>query len=338
MPPRHRRSADRVPAPPKVPDAETIVLPRVVDQGRDPGLTVLLPRSAPIVAQPSPGLADLAKRHGLRPAGKRPGFIAYLGQVWRFRAFIGSYANGRLVAQFSSARLGQVWQVLTPLLNAAIYYLIFAVVLNTDRDIENFVGYLCIGVFIFSFTHSAVTSGVDSIGRQLGLVRAMMFPRAALPVAMTLTHIQGLLVSMGVLMGIVVFTGDPVSVNWVLLLPALALQAVFSLGLAMLVARIGVQVPDVRQLMPYLMRTWMYFSGVLYSVRLFDNLPPALETVATVNPMLVYIELVRYALLESPVLASAPNELWLLGGGWALFALVVGYVYFWFGEPEYGRG
>jgi teichoic acid transport system permease protein len=137
----------------------------------------------------------------------------------------------------------------------------------------------------------------------------------------------------------VLLTGDPLTIDWVLLLPALGLQTVFSLGAALLVARIGVQIPDIRQLMPYIMRTWLYGSGVLYSVQMFtDHLPPAAAAVAHANPMLIYIELARHALLENSPLSSPPSELWLVGGGWALLLLVVGSVYFWLGEPEYGRG
>jgi teichoic acid transport system permease protein len=144
---------------------------------------------------------------------------------------------------------------------------------------------------------------------------------------------------MAVLIGIVLITGEPVTVKWLLVIPALLLQSVFNTGLALAVARLGAKVTDLKQVMPFVIRTWMYASGVLYSVQHFaDNLPAAATLIVKVNPLLVYIELARAALLESSPLALSPIQMWLLGVGWALVAGVGGFLYFWRGEQEYGRG
>jgi teichoic acid transport system permease protein len=56
--------------------------------------------------------------------------------------------------------------------------------------------------------------------------------------------------------------------------------------------------------------------------------------------MLVYIDLMRYALLDQDpkTLPAPPSEMWPLAIGWALLVGVAGFVYFWRGEKEYGRG
>jgi teichoic acid transport system permease protein len=283
--------------------------------------------------------AELAARHGLSVAGARPSLLSYVRRVWAYRHFIATYANAKLAASFTTARLGRLWQLLTPLTNAAVYYLIFGIVLNTADRVPNFIAYLCTGLFVFNFTQTVVSSGVQSISGNLGLIRALHFPRASLPLAVTLTQLQNLLAAMVVLIGIVLVTGEPITVQWLLILPALLLQSVFNAGVAMVMARLGAKVTDLKQVMPFVLRTWMYASGVLYSVELFTlHLPPWAATVARVNPLLVYIELMRDALLKSPPLASPSWQLWLLGLGWAMVAGIGGFIYFWRGEQEYGRG
>lgn len=283
--------------------------------------------------------AQLAARYGLRAAGAQPTLPAYVRQVWSYRHFIVAYANAQLTVSFSSARLGRIWQVLTPLTNAAVYYLIFGVVLNTKEHIPNFIAYLCTGLFVFNFTQTVVLAGTKSISGHLGLIRALRFPRACLPIAVTLMQLQNLVAAIVVLIGIVLATGEPVTVTWLLVIPALLVQAVFNAGLALALARVGSKITDLKQLVPFLMRTWMYASGVLYSVDNFvKHLPPLMATVMQVNPLLVYIEVVRAALLDDVVLTASPPRLWLLAGAWALVAGVAGFVYFWRGEQEYGRG
>lgn len=293
------------------------------------------------VADPDSGLtgAQLAARYGLTSAGARPSLPSYVRQLWSYRHFISAYANAKLVASFSNARLGRLWQVLTPLTNAAVYYLIFGVVLGTRGDIDNFIAYLCTGLFVFTFTQSVVSGGVQAISGNLGLIRALHFPRACLPIAVTLTQFQHLLASIVVLAGIVLVDGEPLTVEWLLILPAILLQAVFNAGIAMALARLGSKATDLKQVVPFVMRTWMYASGVLYSVQNFEqHLPPLAATLVEANPLLIYIELARHSLMESVVLVSPVPQLWLLAVGWALLVGLGGFIYFWRGEQEYGRG
>ncbi|MFG1951453.1 ABC transporter permease [Micromonospora sp. NPDC048830] len=293
------------------------------------------------LADPDAGLtqAQLAARYGLRVAGERPSLAEYTRRLWAYRHFIAAYSNAKLVASFSNARLGQLWQVLTPLTNAAVYYLIFGVVLN-QNSIPNFIAYLTAGLFIFNFTQTTVQNGTQSITSNLGLIRALHFPRACLPLAVMLTQFQQLLASLLVLVGIVLVTGEPLTVEWLLLVPTVLLQAVFNAGLTMTVARMGAKIADLKQVMPFVLRTWMYGSGVLYSVALFEERLPGWATrLVEANPMLVYIELARHALLEgAPLLSSSMLQAWAYAVGWALLMGVGGFIYFWRGEQEYGRG
>ncbi|NEE13987.1 ABC transporter permease, partial [Streptomyces sp. SID7499] len=78
--------------------------------------------------------------------------------------------------QYSQAKLGQIWQIMTPLLNATVYYFIFGVLMNTKHGVEDFVPFLVTGVFIWTFTASSITAGTRAISGNIGLVRALHFP------------------------------------------------------------------------------------------------------------------------------------------------------------------
>jgi teichoic acid transport system permease protein len=92
----------------------------------------------PVTGEP---LAALAAQYGLHPSSARPGLVSYLSRVWQRRHFILAYATARNVSMYTEARLGQLWQVLTPLLNSAVYYLIFGILFKADRGISNYTAY-----------------------------------------------------------------------------------------------------------------------------------------------------------------------------------------------------
>ncbi|GAA1750347.1 MULTISPECIES: ABC transporter permease [Streptomonospora] len=290
--------------------------------------------------RPDPEAAHLAAEHGLSVSGARPGLVEYLRRLWQHRYFIGEFARARSSAKYTRARLGGLWFVLTPLLNAAVYYLIFGLLLGTSRGVADFVSFLVTGVFVFTFTRNTMTSGVKSISGERGLIRALHFPRAVLPLTQVTIQLRQIAISMVVLIVIVVARGNYPDWGWLLVVPVLALQLMFNTGLAMWAARLGSKSTDAAQWLPFVLRAWMYGSGVLYLVedRAADA-PPWVLHLLDMQPAAVYIDLMRFALMNTENFGTEylPDHVWLLALGWALLSLFAGFVYFYRAEEEYGR-
>ncbi|MFJ7202761.1 ABC transporter permease [Streptomyces sp. NPDC098789] len=290
---------------------------------------------------PQPDIEELAAAHGLTLSGARPSLPSYIGQLWQRRHFVMSYATARMASTYSTAKLGQVWHLVTPLLNAAVYYFIFGIIMKASHGVPNYLPFLITGVFVWDFIGSSINAGTRAVHSNLGLVRALHFPRASLPLSSVIQLFQQLLVTMGALVVLLVCFGQLPTLNWFLVLPTLFLMAVFCAGCAMIMARLGSKNPDVSQLMPFVLRTWMYSSGVMWSISDMlkkDHLPHWVTTVLQTNPAAVYIDLMRYALIDSTKVSSLPHHVWLIAIGWALVAGVGGFIYFWKAEEEYGRG
>jgi teichoic acid transport system permease protein len=270
----------------------------------------------------------------LQRAGARLPVDEYTRRLWQRRWFVAAYSSASNAIGYEGNFLGQAWQLLTPLLNILVYYLIFGLLLHTNRGIPNFIAFLSVGVFIFTFCTRSLTSGAKAITANAGLVRALQFPRAVLPLSITVVALLRLLYSLLVLIPIVLISGEPLTWNWLQLAPAIALQAMFCLGLAFVVARLGAQVPDMTEILPFVSRIWMYTSGVMYSVTVFGSRFGWAAGIMTLNPGYVFLALARHALLiGSP--ATLVN--WLVALAWAVGTLVMGYLYFWRGEEAYGN-
>ncbi|MFF5932728.1 ABC transporter permease [Streptomyces sp. NPDC012508] len=297
--------------------------------------------SAPPSADDGLPPAELAAKYGLSVSGARPGFFEYIRQLWGRRHFILAFSSAKLTAQYSQAKLGQLWQVATPLLNALVYFLIFGLILDAGRGMETkvYIPFLVTGIFVFTFTQSSVMAGVRAIAGNLGLVRALHFPRASLPISFALQQLQQLLFSMIVLAAVAIAFGSYPSLSWLLLIPALFLQFVFNIGLAMIMARMGSKTPDLAQLMPFVMRTWMYASGVMFSIPvMLADKPAWIADVLMYNPAAVYMDLIRFALIDGYGAENLPSHVWATALGWALAVGIGGFVYFWKAEERYGRG
>ncbi|MER6737359.1 ABC transporter permease [Streptomyces puniciscabiei] len=285
--------------------------------------------------------AQLAAKYGLAVSGARPSLPGYVRQLWGRRHFILAFSQAKLTAQYSQAKLGQLWQVATPLLNAGVYYFIFGVILHASRGLSQdvYIPFLVTGVFVFTFTQSSVMSGVRAISGNLGLVRALHFPRASLPISFSLQQLQQLLFSMIVMFVVAIGFGSYPSPGWLLIVPVLLLQFLFNTGLALIVARMGAKTPDLAQLMPFVLRTWMYTSGVMFSInKMMEGRSEIAVRLLQVNPAAVYMDLMRYALIDGYGASNLPPHVWAIALFWAVAVFAGGFVYFWKAEERYGRG
>ncbi|MEV0151597.1 MULTISPECIES: ABC transporter permease [unclassified Nonomuraea] len=288
-------------------------------------------------------LAKLAARYGLRRAIARPRFPVYVRQLWERRHFILTYATSRNVSKYSNSALGQLWQVLTPLLNAGIYYVMFGLILGGRGQIENYPAFLLTGMFVFTYTQRSVTAGAKSISGNLSLIRALHFPRASLPLAYTIQELQQLAISMGVLLVIVLITGEPITLFWLMVPVVLVFQTMFNVGAGLVIARMGASMRDLNQLLPFITRTWLYASGVFFSIQEkvvgSAHLPQwVADVMYYANPAASYIEFMRDILITKGGGHNPPESVWISCVFWAVFALCFGFWYFWRAEERYGRG
>ncbi|GAA6525250.1 ABC transporter permease [Intrasporangium sp. DVR] len=277
--------------------------------------------------------AALAQRHELMQIGVRPPLATYVRDIWRKRNFIWTLASSQAYAAHQKYLLGQVWAVLNPLLLVASYYVIFGLLLNTRRGTENYLGFLTIGIFLFSFIASSMTSGAKAITSNIGLVRSLRFPRAVLPISVALTQLIHTLPALGVLLLLMIVTGEPLQLEWLMLPVAIVLLFLNVLGITFFLARIVEISRDIGNLIPVVTRLLRYISGVFFSIDSYAD-HPVVHAIMAYQPVALPLTIMREALLsEFPITPST----WFAALAWALFLPTAGFLFFWRAEARYGR-
>jgi teichoic acid transport system permease protein len=133
---------------------------------------------------------------------------------------------------------------------------------------------------------------------------------------------------------VALITGEGVRWQWALAPLTLMLMAGFTAGAAMLMAR-GTSIwRDLHNLLPYILRMWMYFAGVFFAVHVrYQDRPEFIKLIAFYNPAAVYFQMMRASFLK-----DEPVDALTLGWGvaWAIIFLIAGTIVFWRGEESYG--
>jgi teichoic acid transport system permease protein len=274
---------------------------------------------------------------------------SYLKQLWARRDFIRVFSTSKAYAKHQGSFLGQMWATLNPTLNAIIYTAIFGFLLRADRGVDNVVAFIVIGVFTFRLMDNAISSGARAIDGNMQLVRSLRFPRAVLPLATVITSLTLFVPTIGVMCLFTIASGylpgrDLTVIfptwHWLEILPAIALVTVLNTGISLFMARYAYGKPDLMQVLPFVTRLLMYGSGVLFPISRFvsgtDQTSVVIRAILEYQPIAVFLRLFRMIMMDDSTIPYDP-WLWAWAGGWALFILVGGFVYFWAAEERYGR-
>ena len=109
----------------------------------------------------------------------RPRLDEYIKEIWQVRRFILLNARTRANLNGRDTFLGRAWVILDPILQTAFYGFVFGIVLNVSKGMDNFPGYLAIGVVFFRTATRGLTSGIGLVRRSRALISSFSFPRAA---------------------------------------------------------------------------------------------------------------------------------------------------------------
>ena len=269
----------------------------------------------------------------LMAVGARPPLGEYIRRLWDARHFVLYDARVRLSVSQEHTILGKVWLILNPMLLGFTFFLIFGLLLGTDRGIENFLGYLIIGLMMFLYTARSFTAGARSVSSGKNLIRGFSFPRAALPLGVVIREAMSqlyVLVAMFLFL-IIAPPAEPITPLWLLIVPIFVLQTIFNWGAGMLLAPLVHRIPDVANLIQLGTRLWLYASGLFYDPSRFtDN--PTILMLFHLNPLYQVLQMARGAILYAQ---APPVSSWLILTAWAVGALVIGLLVFWWNEESY---
>jgi len=206
--------------------------------------------------------------------------LAYRGFVWSsvVREF-----NGR----YRESLLGAFWSVASPLTMIVIYTVIFSQLLkptlagHSDNPFA-FSIYLCSGVVTWSLFAEMLTRMSNVFLEHGNLIKKSNFPRITLPAIVVLSSLLNFSIIFGLFLLFLLLIGHwP---GWVLLavIPLLALQVLFTVGLGVFLGTLNVFFRDVGQLVGVVLQFWFWLTPIVYTLA---ALPDSVQGLMRLNPL-----------------------------------------------------
>jgi lipopolysaccharide transport system permease protein len=230
--------------------------------------------------------------HAVQPTS----FTALAQSLWNNRRLIGQLTRREVVGRYRGSAFGLAWSFFNPVFMLVIYTFVFSVVFKArwgvggNESKTQFAVVLFVGMIVHGLFAEVLNRASGLVLSNVNYVKKVVFPIEVLPVvAMGASLFHGL-ISLGVLLiAFVLFNGY---LHWTVVFTPLVLLplVIVTLGLAWMLASLGVFIRDVGQTMGIVMTVILFVSPVFYPV---SALPEKFRPWIMANPLTFIIEQAR---------------------------------------------
>jgi len=247
-------------------------------------------------------------------------FIDSLADIWKRRAMLSRMVEASFKSRNKGLLLGHLWWFFEPLILAFVYWMLIHVIFK--RGGENYFLFALIGLVAFRAVLRSLRGSLSSIRSNRNIVTQIALPRVFLPATEVFIAHLFLLFGFIIMAGVAVYHEFPIGPWLLYLLIPFSVQFFIMLGIGMVLAVVGVYLPDLRMIMHWIGRAWMYSTPVLYAL---SNIPEQYRGLMLYNPMAPVVMLYRRIIMKQQ--HPFTTEL-LVGGIYAVAFMIVGFIIF----------
>lgn len=201
-------------------------------------------------------------------------------ELYQYREMLKCLVRKDLKTRYKGSFLGFLWTFINPLMQLAIYALIFPFLMRVEE--KNYAMFLFVALLPWIFFSTSLQTSTECIVENYNLVKKIYFPRQVLPLSVAtgglVNYIYGLAV---VLVGLLIAR---ISLTWnILYLPLLLLILYVAVsGFCLMFSAMNVYIRDLEHIVNIVTMAWFYATPIVYPIQM---LPEWLQNLLLLNPM-----------------------------------------------------
>jgi ABC-2 type transport system permease protein len=202
--------------------------------------------------------------------------------------------------RFYGSALGIAWTLARPFAFFGVIYVVFTEIVGLDKSVDHYGVYILLGLVTYNFFAEITGNSVQALTQRENLLRKMYFPPAVVPLAVTLTALLNLGMTMIAVLIFILANGIFPDWSWLEALPIYALVTIFAAGVGMLLSSTYVRYRDVQPIWEVTAQLLFYATPVLY---VSSKIPETARHFLLWNPLAAALTQLRTAIVDP----AAPN-------------------------------
>ena len=240
--------------------------------------------------------------------------------LYQYRELLKTNVKKEIRGKYKNSFLGVLWSFLNPLLQIAVYAIVFPLILRNTQ--ENYVIFQCCGLIPWTFFSTAISRSAFTMIENGNILKKVYFPREILPISVVTSEAVNFMISTIIILAFVIFGGLGIT-KYVLFYPLiLVVQYLLVLAISLIVSSICVYVRDLQHFIGIFLQLLFYATPVVYSA---ETIPENFAWMLKINPMTYIIDGYRNIFYNQTMPdIKALLILFVI----LLFVIVIGYVIF----------
>ena len=198
--------------------------------------------------------------------------------------------------------LGYLWTVLRPLMLFGVLYVVFTHVVRFGDEVPHYPVVLLAAIVIFNFYSEATSGGLGSLVARENLLRKVSFPRAAVPISVSMTAAANLALGLFVVFVFAVIDGVDPALGWVGFLACALGAVVLATALAVLLSLLFVRYRDVQPIWEVALQLLFWGTPIIYTI---ESVPADFQELIMMSPLAVLIQQGRHWLVPESTESAA---------------------------------
>jgi lipopolysaccharide transport system permease protein len=220
-------------------------------------------------------------------------------EIWAYRELLAFLVWRDIKIRYRQTVLGGLWAIIQPLIAMIVFTLLFHRAAGIRSDGPPYPLFAFAGLVPWTFFSGGVTAASNSLVGNQQLISKIYFPRIFIPLGSIGALLADMLISLGLMAGLMAYYHWPVSPR-LILLPLFVLGSVLgTAGLGFILSGLNVRFRDIKYAVPFFVQMGLFVTPVIYPV---GYVPMKYRLVLGLNPIAGMVEGFRYSLLASPVM------------------------------------
>jgi len=205
--------------------------------------------------------------------------------LYSYRELIKNLVLKDLRLKYRDSALGFLWSLANPLLLIVVYSFVFGHILRGGPP--NFAYFLMVGILPWNFFAQSLMMSTGSILENGNLIRKVALPMEVFPVSTVLFNLAQYVLALVVFFPMaLLFFGVAPARSWLVFLPLLVLQVLFTWGLCFMAAAATVFYRDARHFTEILLTLLFWLTPVVYDIR---TVPASIADAISLNPFSYFV-------------------------------------------------
>lgn len=216
----------------------------------------------------------------------------YLKDLVRYRELFYFFAWRDILVRYRQATLGIGWAVIRPLLQMAVFALLFGRIAHLPSDDVPYSFFVLAAMLPWQLFANASLDTCNSLVNNSHLISKVYFPRMIVPSAEIVVHLVDFSITFIILFFLLLVTGHTLSWTMCALPFLMALIILLCLGTGLWLSALTVQYRDFRIIVPFALQFGLFISPVGYGSFL---VPEQWQALYLLNPLVGIIDGFRWA-------------------------------------------